>query len=336
MHLTRIFYITIVCLYITLSCGTSKEIHNNDATEVWTAFYNLENLFDTLDHPTKEDEYFTPDGPTKWDSDKYWSKMSRIKKVYDAMERPALFGVSEIENENVLIDLKNSLNNKLEFTHFESPDNRGIDVALLYSMEHFDLITSNFIRISFPDSVELDYTSRDILYTHLKTKHNQSLHVFVNHWPSRRGGLTKSSPKREHVANVLTDSIRSMMLTGSILMMGDFNDEPNNKSIADNLQKGLTNQGITTSNLMTDIMEAGQGSYNYRGDWNVLDQFIVSFNLIDKDLENMEIKDAEIFKREFMIYNDKKYGEKPNRTYGGPNYYGGFSDHYPIRARLIY
>ena len=170
-----------------------------------------------------------------------------------------------------------------------------------------------------------------------KTPTGEDLHVFVNHWPSRRGGLAASSPKRAHVANTLRDFLQDQKLDpykNAMLLMGDFNDEPSNQSIVEHLDAGRPGTDHTFFSLMHDISDRQEGTYNYRGTWNALDQFIVSGHLINGKMSDLEVTNSEVFKREFMIYRDKKYGEKPNRTYGGPNYYGGFSDHYPIRARL--
>lgn len=330
-----ILFISVTTFFI--GCAILQKDKAPQTIEV--GFYNVENFFDTIDAPDKEDDYFLPTGPTEWSDWRYKKKLVKVLRVYNEMGRPELLGLSEVENASVMEDLAGKFANHMEFVHFESPDKRGIDVGLMYSTKVFELKEKAFVRISFPDSIVEDYTTRDILYAVLETNSRKDLHVFVNHWPSRRGGLEASSPKREHVANTLRDYMREKKLDmqkDAILLMGDYNDEPSNKSISVNLGAGQIGEEHLLYNLMHDIELKGEGSYNYRGDWNVIDQFIVSKKLINGQKDDLELTDPEVFKREFMIYRDEEYGEKPNRTYGGPNYYGGISDHYPIRAILHY
>lgn len=329
--------ILIAAALVVLSCASLKTNRAPQSIEI--GFYNVENFFDTIDAPDKEDDYFLPSGPTAWNDWRYKKKLVQVLRVYNEMGRPELFGLSEVENMGVLKDLSQKFNNQLDIVHFESPDTRGIDVGLLYSREIFELKDKDYIRINFPDSIVENYTSRDILYAALETNKGQELHVFVNHWPSRRGGLLASSPKREHVANSLRDFMRASKLDpkkDNILLMGDFNDEPSNKSISKILGAGEPGTNREFYALMFELEQEDKGSYNYRGNWNALDQFIVSPSLFNNQKEDLELTGVQIFKRDFMIYKDEKYGDKPNRTYGGPNYYGGISDHYPIRAILHY
>ncbi len=336
MRTIQVILFISVMAFVTACAVLNK---NRAPQSIEVGFYNVENFFDTIDAPDKEDEYFLPSGPTEWSDWRYKKKLVQILRVYNEMGRPELFGLCEVENASVMADLADKFNNQMEIVHFESPDIRGIDVGLFYSSTVFELKKKSFVRISFPDSIVENYTTRDILHSHLKTNTGEELHVFVNHWPSRRGGLKASSPRREHVANTLRDYMAEQKLDPqkeAILLMGDFNDEPSNKSISENLGAGEPGGQHLLYNLMSDIEKKGLGSYNYRGDWNVLDQFIVSAPLLNGVKSDLEITDAEVFKRDFMIYEDENYGEKPNRTYGGPNYYGGISDHYPILSLLHY
>ncbi len=319
--------LVLACL---LSCKVHRTVQNTEASELTIAFYNIENLFDTINEPNKEDDYFTPVGPTQWNSERYYKKLSNLNQVYRAMNKPDILGVAEIENILVAKDLSDSLGLP-GIVHFDSPDQRGIDVALFYDNSKIELLQSEKIRIHFPDNISVDYTSRDVIYAQLKLPGSENLHVFVNHWPSRRGGLKESSPRREWVSYHVQKKIKQIWKKESdaqILLMGDFNDEPSNKSIQQLLS--IHNQDERLVNQMEEFEKMDIGSYNYRGNQNVLDQFIVSSNLTDS-IGAITIKSVEIFKKDFMIYKDSKYGEKPSRTYGGPNYYGGYSDHYPIR-----
>lgn len=318
---------SILLIVLCISCGRkSASIHENPSISI--ASYNIENLFDTIDDPVKADEYYTPDGPTNWTPERYYKKLSNLKRVYDAMGKPEILGIIEVENAKTLQNLADSLGGK-SIVHYDSPDHRGIDVGLIYDPKLFDTLHSQIIRVPFPDSIEKDYSSRDILYVKMKEE-KQIFHIYVNHWPSRRGGTAQSSIKREwvslhlqeHICNVLAKEHNPL-----IIVMGDFNDEPENTSVQQ-LGNRVSECGITLVNMMDELKEKGVGSYNYRGAINMLDQFIVSEALGEK------VRTTEVFQRPFMIYNDKRDGPKPNRTYGGPNYYGGYSDHFPILMEI--
>ncbi|MGB1216654.1 MAG: endonuclease, partial [Saprospiraceae bacterium] len=167
------------------------------------ACYNVENLFDTKDDANKNDSQFLPSGKNKWTQDRYEKKIKDIAKVINYMGVPGIMGLVEVENKNVLEDLINDPQLKegdYKFVHEESPDYRGIDVALLYDSEEYKLIESSVIRINFPKSIVTNYTTRDVLHVILKRKRSEKFHIFINHWPSRRGGEMESQPKRVYVA----------------------------------------------------------------------------------------------------------------------------------------
>ena len=191
-----------------------------------------------------------------------------------------------------------------------------------------------------------EYKTRDILYVKGKfAKMKQPLHIFVNHWPSRRGGVEASEPRRMRAALVLRavcDSLRGAEQDPKILIMGDFNDEPHNRSVVEILGAGSLDSGAQSStstllNLMAAAAASGQGSYNYQGNWNMIDQFIASPRLagLQPCRRCWVVRDAEPFREEWMMYQSERFGAQPSRTYGGPNYYGGFSDHLPIRLKLV-
>ena len=225
------------------------------------------------------------------------------------------------------------------FEYFESPDIRGIDVALLYKKSDFKVIRSHGIPINIPDEIEKDYTTRNILYVKGEYKKNHVLHIFVNHWPSRRGGLEASEPKRVYVARQLRSRVDSLLRINdqtNILIMGDFNDEPDNKSVAKilNAKPSYNEKDVAgLVNLASPLDEQKEGSYNFRGNWNMLDQIIVSSSLANPN-NSFTVTPQQVFKADWMMFTDKKYGSRPNRTYGGPNYYGGYSDHLPVFIEL--
>lgn len=311
-------------------------------------FYNVENLFDTADNPDTEDEEFTPESEKAWDMERYEKKLDDIASVIRAVnsdELPEIVGLCEVENRKVLEDLVQTRDLKrgnYAIVHHESPDTRGIDCALLYNMQEFRVLSSEAIPVHFPFDSSL--TTRDILYVEGKTADNETLHLFVNHWSSRYGGQRESEPKRIYCAVTLrkaVDRIMNRQPEAKIIIMGDFNDEPTNRSVfemllANNKRKNAGDRELY--NLMYDAHNVrGEGSYNYRGNWNMLDQIIVSRTLLtDTRGWHCGYEDGRILKAEFLLYHDEERQEYvPSRTYGGPNYYGGFSDHLPVYVTLV-
>ncbi len=305
------------------------------------AFYNVENLFDTKDDPKKKDEEFTPSSKKEWTKERYQKKLFNIAKVIAGMELPGLVGLCEVENSKVLKDLckQTSLKSvKYGFVHEESPDVRGIDVALLYDKSVFKVEEHKAIPINFPEAIVKDYVTRDIL--HVKGNYQgKTLHVFVNHWPSRYGGAKESEPKRIFVAEQLRKAVENIFevdAEANVVIVGDFNDETNNKSIVQALgtQRDISRiKPKSLYNCFAPLDELQQGSYNYRGNLNLLDQIIVSTPLADTNTLPY-VHEATIYRPEWVSFRHPKNGTTPNRTYGGPNYYGGFSDHYAVYVDL--
>lgn len=333
-----IIFIAISSFLFLISCGGTKKAKVDLSKTYRFGFYNVENLFDTLNHPEKFDDDFTPYGKQKWYTERYFKKIKDLDRVISGMSYPALLGICEVENATVLQDMIS--NNGMEkhnydFVHFESPDKRGIDCALLYQKDLFKVESSEFFRVDFPKDIAPDYTSRDIIYAKGIFLDKFQLHVFVNHWPSRRGGLAASEPKRLYVAKLLKVEINKILKAdpdANILIVGDFNDEPDNNSIQKTLGAGPIGDKIQKDklyNCMAKLDQQNKGTYNYRGNWNMLDNIITSGNLIKPDSE-ITVKNPTIYQESWMFYENPKYGKTPNRTYGGPNYYGGFSDHLPV------
>jgi predicted extracellular nuclease len=307
------------------------EARKNEGMRI--AFYNLENLFDTIDTPRKRDEEFLPNADRKWNGYKYWDKLNKLSKVVVSLggwEAPAVIGVCEIENDTVLKDLAQTPTLKkigYQSVHFSSPDARGIDVGLLYNPDKAELIYAESLRVSLQD--EPDFKTRDILYTKLKIA-NGDLHVFVNHWPSRRGGSEQSEYKRIAAAQRMgskVDSIFEITPKANILIMGDFNDTPDNNSIHKEL---AGNRDL--NNLMSEL-SSNAGSHKYRGHWSYLDQIIVSTNLIP----HIKNSRATVFWQPWMVEEDSKHpGYYPKRTWRGTFYHGGYSDHLPVFVDIYY
>lgn len=299
--------------------------------------YNVENLFDTIDTPSKNDSEFTPESKKQWNSARYYKKIEDIAFVLSEInqnELPEIIGLIEVENENPLIDLCNS--DKLKAGNYkyiieDGPDPRGIDCALLYRPDAFTYLNHKAIPVSFPFSN--NRRTRDILY--VKGLINKdTVHLFVNHWSSRRGGQEKSEPKRVQSASVLkltTDSILSSNQMANIVIMGDFNDEPNNKSVNTVLDAGRVDEDKTNVNLVYSLFDNGEGTYYYKGNFNMLDHLVITSKMIKKSKGFRNIgNQAFIHNPDTICFTHKNGDKAPSRTYGGPNYYGGYSDHFAI------
>ncbi len=325
------------------SCKSAKSAQTAISGTYRAAFYNVENLFDTIDIPNKFDDEFSPNGNKKWNTERYYDKLNKLSKVVDGMNYPSILGLCEIENEAVLKDFVSETSLKgynYQIVHFESPDERGIDNALIYNQTQFEVITSKNISIDFPKDIAENDLTRDILYVKGKLAGNVIIHVFVNHWPSRRGGVKESEPKRTYVASVLrkaVDEIFGESPKANILILGDLNDEPNKTSVMETLGAKTSLIKIEEKSLyncMAELSKNGKGTYQYKGDWNMIDNIIVSSSLMNS-ASKIQVTNATVFQADWMMYNDPKYGKVPSKSYGGPNYYGGYSDHLPVFVDIL-
>lgn len=306
-------------------------------------FYNTENLFDTIDDPLTDDSEFLSVSKKKWDSEKYYLKLDRLSSVIDFAAGkgnfPDIVGLCEVENRSVLNDLvKNKILAKVGYgiVHEESPDARGIDVALLYRPSTFKYLTHQKIPVTFTDDTT---RTRDILYVKGIANKRDTLHIYVNHWPSRRGGAEKSEPKRMAAASALKhhkDSLVKIHLKAKMVMIGDFNDYPINNSMIEVLEaKGDIAEvhGNPLFNTMYNKhVKEKTGTHYYKREWGVLDQIIVSGSLLDSTGSiSCSPEGAAIVKEEALFRIDAKSGEKvPFTTYSGDYYSGGYSDHLPV------
>lgn len=316
-----------------------------DFETVRIAFYNVENLFDTIDQPIKLDDEFSPDSDKKWGTERYNDKLTKLSRVFSAMgdgqNAPPIVGLAEVENKTVINDLlKTDAFSASEYgiIHQESPDLRGIDLALVYRKDILKIKKKEFIVATFPR--EAKYTSRDIVYVESKLA-GETLHILINHWPSRYGGQKESEPRRTQVASIVrekVDAIQKKDKNAKVILLGDFNDSPANISLTQVLKADTVYSEADPSRLFNvsfPIEQSGGGSYNYRGQWQLMDQVVVSKSLIsEQDKIHTNSSMVNVLREDFMLYKDKRYGPKPNRSYGGPNYYGGYSDHLPIYADL--
>lgn len=306
-------------------------------------FYNVENLFDTFNDSLTQDEEFLPQSPKKWDSEKYNKKVSDLAKVISSVnekELPALIGLAEVENKKVLEDLVSSQRlrkGKYGIVHFNSKDERGIDAALLYNSEEIELLDSKAIPVSFGKDIK-DLT-RDILFVKCRIKGDRIIYVFVNHWPSRSPTQEESEMKRVMAALALrreVDNILNIDNEAAILIMGDFNDEPTNKSVFQILNATDKRKNAHYRDLYNLMFEShninGEGSITYRDAWQMFDQIIVSQSLLSKEGGyHVTYSDGKVFKGgEVMVKDAATGGPVISRTYGGDKYLGGVSDHLPV------
>jgi predicted extracellular nuclease len=325
----------------------SQQEQTSSKNSLTVMFYNVENLFDTSNDSLTADEEFLPQSPKKWDSEKYNKKISDLARVISSVNEkqlPALIGLAEIENKKVLEDLAASAKlrkGKYGIVHFNSKDERGIDAALLYNTEEIELIDSKAIPVLFGKDIQ-DAT-RDILFVKCRIKGDRIINVFVNHWPSRSPTREESEMKRVMAALTLrreVDNILNIDNEAAILIMGDFNDEPTNKSVfqilnATDKRKNAHYRDLY--NLMFDSHNInGEGSITYREAWQMFDQIIVSQSLLSKEGGyHLTYSDGKVFKGGEVIVKDSATGALIiNRTYGGDKYLGGVSDHLPVYAIL--
>lgn len=303
-------------------------------------FWNVENYFDTYDNPSTTDEEFTPTGDNRWGRARFEKKRDDIAKTIllaadQYGDLPALIGLAEVENAFVLQELLEETplaRTQYKYIHKDSPDSRGIDVALLYREELFTPLETKYIGFSFP--------TRDVLYTKGVVNGLDTLHIMVNHWPSKRGNEESSGRKREYVSLKVSHVVDSILLrnpAANIVLMGDFNDTP--------ASSPLKNLGQLTN--LAKWADGAEGTYKYRESWSMIDQFLVSENLI-KEKSSINGKNEafrpqwiythrgmEIFAPEALFAEDATYmGIKPKRTYSGPRYLGGISDHLPVVFKL--
>jgi hypothetical protein len=299
------------------------------------AFYNLDNLFDIFDDPDTLDDDFTPIGKKKWTLRRYKNKIQKMGEVLShigldyAVLPPVFIGLAELENESVIIDLVES--KKLapynyDYVHYDSPDERGIDVGFLYQKEYFELLGSkNYPLLLFEEDGKRDYT-RDMLLV----KGNllgELVHIIVNHWPSRRSGTETSEYKRITAAKRVHEIIAEVQVktpNAKFIIMGDFNDGPMNTSIKKYL--------VTTDfyNPMEQLKNRGNGTLVYNDEWLLFDQIIFSKNFFEEESNKLKFKYADIFDPKFIRTWHGKRKNNPHRTYIGKWHQGGYSDHFPI------
>ncbi|MGX1927804.1 endonuclease/exonuclease/phosphatase family protein [Flagellimonas sp. 2504JD4-2] len=338
--LAYLFVLTSVCL----SAQSQKTY-----TVRSVVFYNVENLFDTKNDTLIFDDERTPAGRYNWTEQRYMKKIERISEVLLKISKdvsktsPDIIGLCEVENKEVLEDLvqhQHLINKDYGIVHFDSPDERGIDVALLFKKSVF--LPSSFKShrlLLFDDLGERNYTRDQLVVGGMLE--NEMFYFIVNHWPSRRGGATKSQPNRIRAALLnkrIIDSVQRINPEAKIISMGDLNDDPRDDSLKKILKtKGNMDQLDSTVlfNPMERLFKKGIGTLAYRDKWNLFDQFFMTPNLIRKDTKNLHYWKSGVYSPSFLKVQTGKYKGYPLRTYSGGTYTGGYSDHFPVYLFLI-
>lgn len=311
-------------------------------------FYNIENFFDTINDPEVLDDEFTPEGPKKWNSAKYNQKLGNIERVlFDIAsidkEYPAVIGLSEVENRTALEDIvatRKLAPANYRIVHFDSPEARGVDVAFFYRPDVFKIEGQHPVRTVIPSIP--GFKTRDIL-TMWGTIENEPFFFMVAHWPSRLGGKEASEFKRIAVGQQMrsiADSVLRANPATKVVMMGDFNDDPTDKSIAQGLGAKFKQKDLQPGDLYNpyaDMLKAGYGTLAYGDAWNIFDNIVVSENLAKGSTGALKLQPAagskfygNVFKQHYMVQKEGQFKGYPLRTYVGNNFQGGFSDHFPV------
>lgn len=315
------------------------------------AFYNVENLFDFEDDPITFDDDRTPNGKDHWTEEIYNAKVKNIAKVISEIgsdvtgTSPAIIGVCETENRKVLEDLVNQeplLKKDYGIIQFDSPDRRGIDVALLYQKKLFtptNYKAHELLIYSDNDITRRIFTRDQLLVSGMLD--GEKIHIIVNHWPSRSGGEARSRPKRIKAAKLnkrLIDSLFSEDPYAKIITMGDFNDDPTNPSVKDILNTKTDREDIGLKELynpMEAMHKKGLGTLAWRDGWNLFDQTIVSSELMKKDYSSYRFYQAGIYNKTYLTNSNGQYKGYPYRSFGNGAFTGGYSDHFPVYIYLI-
>jgi hypothetical protein len=314
---------------------------------ITVGFYNLENLYDTIDDPATDDQEFTPTGSGKWNSERYRIKLEHLSEAIRLIgsdsvhDGPVIMGLAEVENEKVVEDLISTPSLKgmgYKIIHYDSPDKRGIDVALIYRPAIFKVTGSKAVPLRMTGKP--DFFTRDILVVSGSLEH-QPLVILVNHWPSRSKGEKESEPLRNAAADLcrsVVDSIKKLQPDAGIIIMGDFNDDPFNESLMNHLATKIKQADLKMGDLynpMWSMFENGAGSLAYKSKWNLFDQIIISYSLMEKSKKRYSFSKAGVMKNEMLLEQEGQYAGYPYRSYAGSNYLGGYSDHLPAYIYLV-
>lgn len=302
-------------------------------------FYNVENLFDTINDPETKDEEFLPSARANWNTEKYQLKLNHLAAViasaFDTVQ-PLAIGLAEVENKKVLEDLVAQPALKkfnLGIIHHNSPDERGIDVAFLYNKDIAEMVFDATLKVELAED-----KTRDILYFQAYLTEEFPVWFFVNHWPSRREKANEA--KRMVASNLLKTKIENILLGdpyARIIVMGDFNDNPTNASVQNLSGNDTKGQPLPMQDLMVPLFDGKSFTVRYKDANDMFDQFVVSKNLLNNTNQYF-VRDskAHIYKPDWLLYNHAKYGPIPDRTYASGKWVGGYSDHLPVYFDVVF
>ncbi len=341
--------INLAVLLLVLSFSLCAQNTKQQYKLALIGFYNLENLYDTIDNPAVNDEEFTPNGPRNYTSVIYLDKLTKLATVISQIgtdinpDGLAILGVAEVENDTVMNDLSH---HKLlekrgyKIVHYDSKDLRGVDVGLFYNPKYFTVEASDKLFVQLPGGSKDSYFTRDILWVKGKLD-GETIHVYVNHWPSRLGGEERSAPARAAAAQVVKnhiDSIGKLEPNAKVIIMGDLNDDPVSPSVTDVLQAKSKQKEVTPGGLYNpwwDLYKKGIGTLAYQDAWGLFDQIIISYPWLDKQQNGFFFYQRHIFNKEFLVENIGRYKGYGMRTWDGNRYRGGYSDHFSTFIVLL-
>lgn len=328
-------------LYVFAMLWVSVLVSQTPHNKAVIAFYNVENLFDTIDDPNKNDEQFLPDQDYHWNTERYNAKLKSLSRVISEIAKLdgglVVLGVSEIENEQVLLDLVATELLKpynLSVCHHESPDRRGVDVAFLYDASRFKILGTKAFPTIVPNNP--DFITRDQWLMTGILDGIDTLDIVVNHWPSKSGGEQRSLPGRMAAGQLgrhIADSVLHSRPNAKFIYMGDLNDNPTSKCILKEMDTKTKPENLTQYDLynpMWKLFRDGLGSYAYRDSWEMLDNIIISGGLVNARPGTYKFRSAHIFRKDFLFTKTGSYMNYPFRTFAGGNYQGGYSDHLPV------
>ncbi len=346
MKIKQLFLIGIILTFVTTEAQGEKTFRAHTV-----AFYNVENLFDTENDPITYDDDRTPDGKDHWTEEIYADKVQKIARVISEIgsdvtqTSPALIGLSEVENLRTVQDVANDpqlLDKDYGIAHFDSPDRRGIDVALLYQKSLFKPINISkhelFLYRDDDPSARV-YTRDQLLVSGLLD--GDLIHVIVNHWPSRSGGEARSRKKRMDAASLtmkIIDSLQSIDPYAKIITMGDLNDDPTSPSVKKVLKASGKKEKVTGKmiyNPMEPMFKKGIGTLAYRDGWNLFDQILITAPLLEDDYTSYRFYQAGVFNKNYLTNPKGRYKGYPYRSFANGGYTGGYSDHFPVYIYLI-
>ncbi|MDE6495956.1 MAG: endonuclease/exonuclease/phosphatase family protein [Duncaniella sp.] len=341
------FFLTAILSLLVVMGASAQKNDNKQFLVFGVGFYNLENLFDTINNNGKYDLEFSPQGSRQWNGEKYWSKINNLAYCISQMTTqttpmgPAILGVSEIENRSVLEDLVKAEPIKkwmLQVVHHDSPDRRGVDVGLLYNPRMFKVLDVTNHTLVIPDNP--NFRTRDQMCV-TGILGGDTLSVIVNHWPSRLGGQEQSSYLREAAASLskhIADSLWAIRPNQGVIIMGDLNDDPQDKSCAVALGamkdlKKVSHHGFF--NPWWKMLDKGIGTLAYKGQWNLFDQIIVSGTLLEQNTDGLRYWKCQVNNFDFLKGDTGNRQGYPLRTYSGGVFLNGYSDHFPTEIFLI-